>query len=177
MTTAYEFAAGYTKLGIGTAPSSAPTITVVDSANNVLVAAATATTALTNFVGAYRYSYSGTDGLTCDALFHTTDTSMDQQDLFAIAVINPVVRDLQVQVGTAGAGLTAITGVTLAATQTGVTIPTVTTLTNKTGFSAFRCWYPGNLESASCRCGHCRLFVRRKIAGCIIPRFSHCGKV
>jgi hypothetical protein len=95
MTTLYEFAVGYTKLGVGTAPSSAPTITVVDSANNVLVTAATATTVLTNLVGAYRYSYSGADGLTCYALFHTTDTTMDQQDLFTVAVINPVVRDIQ----------------------------------------------------------------------------------
>jgi hypothetical protein len=61
MTTSYEFCVGYTKLGIGTAPSSAPTITVVDSANNVLVTAATAVTALGALVGAYRYSYSGAD--------------------------------------------------------------------------------------------------------------------
>jgi hypothetical protein len=98
MTTAYEFACGYTKLGVATAPSSAPTITVVDSANNILVAASTATTVLTNLTGAYRYSYSGADGLTCYAMFHTTDTTVDQQDLFALAVINPVVRAAQLDI-------------------------------------------------------------------------------
>ena len=39
--------------------------------------------------------------------------------------------DSYARIGAAGAGLTAITGVTLAATQTGVTIPTVTTVTNQ----------------------------------------------
>jgi hypothetical protein len=84
MTTIYKFKAGYTKLGIATAPSSAPTITVVDSANNILVAALTATTALTNQVGAYLYSYSGADGLDLIGLFHTSDATMDQQDLFSV---------------------------------------------------------------------------------------------
>ena len=95
MTTLYEFCVGYTKLGVGAAPSSAPTITVVDSANNVLVSAATATTALGNLVGAYRYSYSGADGLICYAKFTTTDLTMDQYEIFTAALINPVVRDIQ----------------------------------------------------------------------------------
>ena len=84
MTTIYKFKAGYTKLGVATAPASAPTITVVDSANNILVAALTATTSLSNLVGAYLYSYSGADGLDLIGLFHTTDATMDQQDLFSI---------------------------------------------------------------------------------------------
>jgi hypothetical protein len=98
MTTLYELSCGYTKLGVGTAPSSAPTITVVDSANNVLVAALTAVTALTNLVGAYRYSYSGADGLIVYGLFHTTDTSVDQQDLFVSALVGPSVRDIQTRI-------------------------------------------------------------------------------
>ena len=84
MTTIYKFKAGYTKLGIATAPSSAPTIKVVDSADNILVAALTATTALANLAGAYLYSYSGADGLDLIGLFHTSDATMDQQDLFSI---------------------------------------------------------------------------------------------
>jgi hypothetical protein len=87
MTTLYEFAAGYTKAGVAAAPSSAPTITIVDSGNNILVAALTVTIALTNLAGAYRYSYSGADGLICYALFHTTDVTMDQQSLFAVPVV------------------------------------------------------------------------------------------
>jgi len=84
MTTIYKFKAGYTKLGVATAPASAPTIKVVDSADNILVAALTATTALANLAGAYLYSYSGADGLDLIGLFHTSDATMDQQDLFSI---------------------------------------------------------------------------------------------
>ena len=94
MTTLYEFCVGFTKLGVGAAPSSAPTIKVVDSADNVLVNAATATTALSNLVGAYRYSYSGADGLTCYAKFTTTDLTVDQYDIFTAALINPIVQNI-----------------------------------------------------------------------------------
>lgn len=86
MTTVYRFKAGYTKGGIAAAPSPAPTITVVDSANNIVVAALTAVTALGNLVGAYLYSYTGTDSLDLMALFHTTDATMDAQDLFSTPV-------------------------------------------------------------------------------------------
>ena len=43
----------------------------------------------------------------------------------------PQTGDSYARIGAAGAGLTAITGVTLAASQPGVTIPTVTTVTNQ----------------------------------------------
>lgn len=82
MTTIYTFSCAFTKAGIGTVPSSAPVCTVVDSANNIL-ANAQATTALTNLPGVYLYSYSGADGLRVFALMHTTDTTMDQQDLYS----------------------------------------------------------------------------------------------
>jgi len=56
-----------------------------------------------------------------------------------VSVVGEVVAEFTVQasaaftrIGAAGAGLTAITGVTLAASQPGVTIPTVTTLTGHT---------------------------------------------
>jgi hypothetical protein len=126
MTTLYEFCVGYTKLGIGAAPSSAPTITVIDSANNVLVAGATATTALTNLVGAYRYSYSGADGLICYAKFTTTDATMDQQDLFTAALINPIIQNIH------DTDLPAVKSDTAAIlTDTGTTLPA--TLTNIDG--------------------------------------------
>ena len=88
MTTVYKFKAGFTKLGTATAPSSAPTITIVDSSDNIL-ASAQATTALSNLTGAYLYSYSGADGLDLVAKFTTTDLTMDAQELFATPQIAP----------------------------------------------------------------------------------------
>lgn len=85
MTTTYKFKAGYTKNGVAVAPSSAPTVTVVDSSNNI-ISNAVATTALGNLAGAYLYSYSGADSLDLVALFHTTDTSVDTQDLFSTPI-------------------------------------------------------------------------------------------
>jgi hypothetical protein len=82
MTTTYYFKAVYTKIGVGTAPSVAPTCTVVDSANNIL-ANAQATTALSNLPGVYMYSYSGADDLDLVAKFTTTDVTVDQQDLYS----------------------------------------------------------------------------------------------
>jgi len=82
MTTVYKFKAGYTKLGIATAPASAPVITIVDSDNNILVNAQPAT-ALSNLTGTYLYSYSGADGLDLVGMFHTADTTVDHQDLYS----------------------------------------------------------------------------------------------
>lgn len=87
MTTVYKFKAGYTKLGVATAPSSAPTITIVDSANNIL-ASAQATTSLSNMAGVYLYSYTGTTGLDLVALFRTSDATMDAPDLLALPDIS-----------------------------------------------------------------------------------------
>jgi hypothetical protein len=47
----------------------------------------------------------------------------------------PQTGDAYARIGAAGAGLTAITGVTLAASQPGVTIPTVTTVTTTTNLT------------------------------------------
>lgn len=82
MITVYKFKAVYTKFGIGTAPASAPVCTVVDTSNNILVNAQAVTT-LSNMAGVYLYSYSGADGLDLIGLFHTTDTTVDQQDLYS----------------------------------------------------------------------------------------------
>ena len=81
MATTYTFPVIYTKLGIATAPSSAPTIQIVDKDDNELVAAATAVTAITKMPGAYYYSYDGADNLVLWALFHTSDATVDQQDI------------------------------------------------------------------------------------------------
>lgn len=83
MATIYTFPVIYTKAGVATAPSSAPTIQIVDSSDNILVAAGTAVTASANMPGAYYYAYTGADNLILWALFHTTDTTVDQQDLGA----------------------------------------------------------------------------------------------
>lgn len=82
MTTTYKFKVSYTKAGIGTAPASAPLCTIVDSADNVL-ANAVAVTPLVNLPGVYLHSYTGADGLDLIALFHTSDGTMDQQDLYS----------------------------------------------------------------------------------------------
>ena len=81
MTTSYLFKATFTKSGAATAPSPAPTIAVVSSADAILVAALTATTALANLPGTYIYSYSGADGLDPIGRFTTTDATMDQTTL------------------------------------------------------------------------------------------------
>ena len=78
----YKFKAAYTKLGVGTAPSVAPTCTVVDSDDNML-ANAQPTTALTNMTGVYLYSYNGAVGLDLVGRFRTTDATVDQQDLYS----------------------------------------------------------------------------------------------
>lgn len=82
MTTVYKFKAGYTKLGVATNPSSAPVITVVDKDNNALVTAAATTTRAT-LAGVYEYTYTGADNLDPVGMFHTTDTTMDAQDIFS----------------------------------------------------------------------------------------------
>jgi len=98
MTTAYKFKATFTKAGVATTPSSAATIKVVDSADNILVAAATATTALTNLAGCYIYSYSGADGLDLIGRFTTTDTTMDQIDLDSYTALE--IHDILMDTGT-----------------------------------------------------------------------------
>ncbi len=44
------------------------------------------TTALANLVGYYEYEYSGADDLDLVCLFHTSDTTTDQQDLVSYVV-------------------------------------------------------------------------------------------
>ena len=69
-------------MGVAVVPSSAPTITIVDKNNNILVSAA-ATTARTNLPGVYEYTYSGLPSLDPVGTFRTTDTTVDQQDLYS----------------------------------------------------------------------------------------------
>lgn len=86
MATNYKFKVGYTKLGVATAPSVAPTINILNVATDALVVTGAAVTASAAMPGVYTYTYSGADGLDLIALFHTTDASMDQQDLFCIDI-------------------------------------------------------------------------------------------
>lgn len=86
MTTLYKFKAYYTKQGIGTIPSSAPVATVVNTDTNIKLADTQATTALSNLAGYYEYEYSGADALDLVCLFHTSDITVDQQDLVSYVV-------------------------------------------------------------------------------------------
>lgn len=82
MTTTYKFKVAYTSSGVGYAPTPAPTITIVDASNNVLVNAA-ATTALSNMTGVYIYNYTGADELDLIGRFSTTDANVDDKQLFS----------------------------------------------------------------------------------------------
>lgn len=93
MTTNYYFQYYYTKLGVGTAPSATPTITVVDFSDNILVNAQ-ALTALANMTGAYVYTYAGADNLHLIGKATTTDMTIDQQDLVVEPSISIVLADL-----------------------------------------------------------------------------------
>ena len=80
MTTNYYFPALCYKLGVATFPSSDFTVSVIDKDNNLLVSDV-ACTKLTNLTGNYIYVYTGADNLVCWANFHTTDITVDQQDV------------------------------------------------------------------------------------------------
>jgi len=85
MTTSYIIPFQFTKAGSAAAPSVAPTVTVVDQANNVLVSAGTALTQLSALnTGAYVYVYSGADGLVVLGTAVTTDLTMDAPLLSAV---------------------------------------------------------------------------------------------
>lgn len=84
MSHSYVFECGYTKLGTASAPSVAPTINVLNITTDALVVTAGSTTASANMPGVYSYTYPGDTGLNLRGLFHTTDTSVDQQDLFSL---------------------------------------------------------------------------------------------
>jgi len=77
----YRFRAAYTKNGQGYTPSSAPTVTIVDTSNNILVSAA-ATTALSNLTGVYVYSHTNATPVDCIAKFTTTDVTADAMDVY-----------------------------------------------------------------------------------------------
>ncbi len=119
MATLYKFKAYYTKLGVGAAPSSAPVATVVDTDAGTKLADAQATTTLANLVGYYEYEYSGADDLDLVCLFHTTDTTTDQQSLVSyvvdkvyqskakLVVIEGIVNSILADTGTDGVVLKA----------------------------------------------------------------------
>lgn len=81
MTYPYPFQAGYTKGGIATAPSPAPTINVLNIADGSLLVTGGAPTAHAAMPGLNTFTYNGAPGLNLVGLFHTADTSVDQQDL------------------------------------------------------------------------------------------------
>jgi hypothetical protein len=102
MTTVYQFTAIFTKLGVPTFPAVDATIAITDDANNILVAAGTATTKITNQAGAYHYSFTGSDNLACWAMFYANDATMDQEYLAAYP---------EVDITTASTGVPTTSGV------------------------------------------------------------------
>jgi hypothetical protein len=160
MTTVYKFKAYYTDAGVGAVQDPAPTCTVINMADDSKLADAQATTASTNMPGLYSYEYSGNDGLDCVAWFKTTDTGCDVKELASyvsekittnlnadvagvetkVDTIDTNVDSILADTGTDGVLVSSGTGakqisldagkVLLQATQTGVTIPTVTSITN-----------------------------------------------
>jgi hypothetical protein len=83
MSTAYKFKFAYTKSGVATAPTTAPTCTVVDTSDDILVNAGAMSSSLTNLIGVYLYTYNGSDNLDLVGRAHTVDTTVDQQDLYS----------------------------------------------------------------------------------------------
>ena len=86
MTTSYIFKAAFTQLGIGHVPDPAPTLDIVDIADNLLIEAGVVTF-LSNMTGVCVYEYVGADGLNLQGKFTTTDTTIDQRELCSDGVI------------------------------------------------------------------------------------------
>lgn len=87
MTTTYLFQVAYKKLGIATAPSDTPTIDIINLADGSLVVNDGNTTKQANMPGLCTYSYAGAAGLNLIGLVHSTDTTVDEQDLHCIGVL------------------------------------------------------------------------------------------
>ncbi len=76
----YKFKAVFTRNGAGVAPGSAPTVTIVDTSNTVLVNAAAASS-LSNLAGVYYYNYTGS-AADCIAKFVTSDATVDEPEKY-----------------------------------------------------------------------------------------------
>lgn len=148
MTTTYLMTVGYTKLGRVYTPTSAPTITIVDSGNNTLITAA-ATTARSGIAGVYDSSYTGADNLNLIGLWTTTDTLADQQDLLSHpfdAVILAAVNAIPTPTATAYVAVTAANAATLAAgnvafTSYAHTSQVITSTSTEDVASATKVWF------------------------------------
>lgn len=76
----YKFKCVFTRNGAGVAPGSAPTVTIVDTSNTVLVNAASASS-LSNLAGVYYYNYTGS-AADCIAKFVTSDATVDEPEKY-----------------------------------------------------------------------------------------------
>jgi hypothetical protein len=183
----YKFKVAYTKLGIGTAPSSAPVCTVVDSANNKL-ADAQATTALANLPGVYLYSYTGAAGLDLIALFHTTDASMDQQDLYSytshllttnldapISAVDTVVDTIDGKIDNLDGDVSDVfddvgdvqTVVDLILTDTGTTLPALINTRSTLGVGAIT-WIYNLVDEHAVPIADATVWVSSDLAGAVV---------
>lgn len=104
MTQVYSFKFGFTKLGQAFNPSPLP-IFNMDDGTTLIISSGTLQT--TPIAGEFRYYYTGTNGLDLVGLVHTSDVTVDQQDLFGMPfpflAINNVVVPIPV-----GSSLSAI---------------------------------------------------------------------
>lgn len=84
----YYFKFVFTKANVGTAPASAPTLTISDLVGNTQIGTGLALTALTGQAGVYFYVYSGAAGLNLVGKAATTDTTMDESERYYEATLS-----------------------------------------------------------------------------------------
>lgn len=108
VSTSITFVAFYTKTGVGTVPSSAPTVNIERKGSGSAVVSGGTTVAGLN-AGVYYYTLASGSDATADsyvAVFHTSDSTMDAQDVPALWVVgtNNAPADVQKVAGTSQTG-------------------------------------------------------------------------
>lgn len=78
----YYFQFGFRKFGVASAPSDIPKIKVVNLADDSVLVNELDTTKSTNLTGLVTYVYNGADNLLLAGRAHSTDTTLDAQDIF-----------------------------------------------------------------------------------------------
>jgi hypothetical protein len=105
MTTVYKFKTGFTKLGKVENPIYAPSIKVRDTDLDTLLVDGDLVSVSNVISGACDYSYTGSDNLDLEGLFHTDDVTVDQQDLYSYTPKQITVTQIDTQLSsTHGSG-------------------------------------------------------------------------
>lgn len=81
MTTIYYFVFPFTKLNVSEAPSDTPTVNVLNIITDETLEAGNVTKSM-NMPGLCVHAYTGADDLLLAGLAHSTDTSLDAQDVY-----------------------------------------------------------------------------------------------